>query len=159
MSETLRAVRAGLAGAAAYLVAQEIDRRMVNPRSNDLLLLGGMVTSQERLWRPLGLVMHFAAGATFGLLFQRIAAPRLPGPYWLRGMLLAQIENASLWPIVLLLDRTHIAVRRGDLAPMNQPVYFAQAVWRHLALGVLIGALLSPSDADEPVQPPSSQAA
>ncbi|MGE3272664.1 MAG: hypothetical protein AB7P40_28250 [Chloroflexota bacterium] len=156
MSGLQRPVFAGLAGAAAYLAAQEIDRRIVNPRSNDLLLLGGMVTSNERLWRPLGLLMHFAAGATFGLLFQRVAAPRLPGPYWLRGLMLAQFENATLWPLVLLLDRTHVAVKRGDLAPMNQPMYFVQAVWRHLALGVVIGALLSPADTEESVPSQSS---
>lgn len=144
MSGAARALLAGVAGAVAYLAAQEVDRRIVNPRSNDLYLLGGMVTSNEAVWKPLGLVMHLIAGAFFGLIFQRVVAPRLFGPYWLRGVLMAQFENATLWPLVLLLDRSHVAVQRGKLAPMNQPVYFAQAVWRHFALGAVMGWLLQP---------------
>lgn len=152
MSRTIRALAAGVAGAVAYLAAQEIDRRLVNEKTDDLLLLGGMVTSNESVWRPLGLLMHLSAGATFGLMFDRVAAPRLPGPSWLRGVLMAQIENTTLWPLVLLLDRTHVAVKRGALAPMNTRVYFLQAVWRHLALGAVIGLLLPRPDADEDTQ-------
>ena len=142
MNRTCRSLLAGVAGAVAYLAAQEVDRRLVNPRSNDLVLLGGMVTGDETAWRPLGLVLHLLAGASFGLLFDRVAAHRLPGPYWLRGILFAQIENTTLWPLVLLIDRTHVAVQRGQLAPLNQPIYFVQGVWRHLALGAVMGALL-----------------
>ena len=149
MSANVRALLAGVAGGVAYLAAQEVDRRVVNPRSNDLDLLGGMVTSNEAVWKPLGLVMHLMAGATFGLVFQRVVAPRLWGPYWLRGVLMAQFENATLWPLVLLLDRSHVAVQRGKLAPMNQPVYFLQAVWRHFALGAVMGWLLQPATAPD----------
>lgn len=150
MSGACRALLAGVAGAAAYLTAQEADRRLMNPRSNDLVLLGGMVTGNEAAWRPLGLVMHLLAGASFGLLFDRVAAARLPGPYWLRGILFAQLENTTLWPLVLLIDRNHVAVKRGKLAPLNQPVYFVQGVWRHVALGAVIGALLRPDSAHSP---------
>ena len=149
MSANVRALLAGVAGGVAYLAAQEVDRRVVNPRSNDLDLLGGMVTSNEAVWKPLGLVMHLMAGATFGLVFQHTVAPRLWGPYWLRGVLMAQFENATLWPLVLLLDRSHVAVQRGKLAPMNQPVYFLQAVWRHFALGAVMGWLLQPATAPD----------
>ena len=144
MNRTARALLAGVAGAVAYLVAQEADRRIANPKSDDLLLLGGMVTGNETVWRPLGLVMHLLAGAQFGLLFDRVAASYLPGPYWLRGILFAQIENTSLWPLVILIDRHHPAVKRGKLSPLNQPVYFVQGVWRHVVLGAVIGALLQP---------------
>src|SRR5215203_4669021 len=114
MRRARAALLAGLGGGLAYLAAQEIDRRMVNPRSNDLVLLGGLVTDNSAVWRPLGLVMHLLASATFGLLFETMVAPRLPGPYWLRGVIMAQTENVTLWPLVLLIDRTHIAVKRGD---------------------------------------------
>ncbi|MCC6989542.1 MAG: hypothetical protein IT181_11125 [Acidobacteria bacterium] len=143
-----RALVAGGAGAVAYLAAQELDRKVANPRSNDLILLGGMVTRKERCWTPLGMVMHLLAGASFGVIFEAVVAPRLRGPYWLRGILMAQAENASLWPLVLMLDRTHPAVRSGALAPMNTPVYFAQAVWRHLALGAVMGLILGAPDAE-----------
>ena len=133
---------AGLAGGLAYLAAQEIDRRVANPCSNDLVLLGGLVTERERIWRPLGLVLHLLAAATFGLIFDVVVAPRLPGPYWLRGVVMAQAENAGLWPLVLLINRSHPAVKRGDLASLTQPTYFLQEAWRHLALGAVLGVVL-----------------
>lgn len=144
MSRPTRAAAAGVAGAFAYLLAQELDRRIVNPRSNDLILLGGLVTSRSAAWRPLGLVLHLVAGVSFGLIFEAIVAPRLFGPYWLRGIVMALVENVTLWPIVILLDRVHPAIQSGDLAPMNRPVYFGQEVWRHLALGTVLGLLLGP---------------
>jgi hypothetical protein len=132
----------GAVAAVAYLAEQEFDRRLVEPRSDDLQLLGGMVTSDPALWRPLGLMMHLGAGAAFGLGFERIAAPRLPGPYWLRGLLAAQLENALLWPLLLIVESRHPAVRTGALAPLNHPRYFLQAVARHAALGLVLGILL-----------------
>jgi hypothetical protein len=146
-----RALAAGVAGAVAYLAAQELDRKLGNPRSNDMILLGGMVTQRESAWTPLGTVMHLLAGATFGVVFETVVAPRLRGPYWLRGIVMAQVENASLWPVVMLLDRTHPAVASGALAPMNRRVYFAQAAWRHLALGAVMGLVLGPPDDDDGV--------
>ncbi len=144
MSRTTRAAGAGIAGAIAYLVAQEVDRRVVERRANDLILLGGLVTERRAIWQPLGLALHLLAGASFGLIFDRLVASRLPGPYWLRGLLLAQIENVTLWPLVLLIDRSHVAVKSGELARLNRPSYFGQAVWRHAALGAVMGALLDP---------------
>jgi len=148
MSRVWAALGAGVGGGIAYLAAQEIDRRLLNPRSNDLLLVGGLVTSRRSAWKPLGLALHLLAAAVFGLIFQAVVAPRLPGPYWLRGLLMAQIENVLLWPLIPLLDRVHVAVKSGDLAPMHRKVYFAQAVWRHVALGATIGALLGRSTTD-----------
>ena len=140
-----RSVGAGLAAGVAYLVAQEIDRRITNPRSNDLILVGGLVTRRPDLWRPLGLVNHLLASVTFAFIFDRIVAPRLFGPYWLRGVLTFQAENAGSWPLVLLIDRFHPAVKVGQMARLNRPIYFAQEVWRHLAFGVVLGALLAPA--------------
>ena len=135
---------AGVAAALAYLAEQEIDRRLVNPCSNDLDLLGGLVTDDDRFWLPPGLAMHLSAGAAFGIVFDRVIAGRLPGPYWLRGVTMAQVENAALWPLIPILDRVHPAVRRGRLTPMHRRAYFAQAVLRHLALGAALGLLLDP---------------
>ena len=152
MSGLLRVVGAGLAAGTAYLVAQEIDRRITNPRSDDLILVGGLVTRRPDLWRRLGLVNHMLASVTFGLLFHWIVAPRLPGPYWLRGLLTFQAENAATWPLVLLIDRFHPAVKTGDMAPLNRPIYFAQAAWRHLAFGVVLGALLTPPGKNDAIK-------
>ena len=92
-----------------------------------------------------GLVLHLLGGVSLGLVFERWAKRHLWGPSWLRGIVLVQIENASLWPICLLLDRFHPLIRSGELAPLNTPAGFFQQAWRHLALGVVIGALLGPA--------------
>ena len=147
-SELGRPALAGATAALAYLAEQEIDRQAVNRRSNDLDLLGGLVTGHEWLWRPLGLAMHLSAGAAFGVVFDRVVAGRLPGPYWLRGVTMAQVENTALWPLIPILDRVHPAVKRGRLAPMHRRVYFAQAVLRHAALGAALGLLLDPRGRD-----------
>jgi hypothetical protein len=146
MSSLPRVVGAGLAAGFAYLAAQEVDRRFANPRSNDLILVGGLVTARPSLWRPLGLVNHMLASVTFAFIFDWLVAPRLWGPNWLRGLLTFQTENALSWPLVLLIDRFHPAVKAGEMAPLNRPIYFAQAAWRHLAFGVVLGWLLAPED-------------
>lgn len=144
MTRVARAAMAGVAGAVAYLVEQELDRRVANPRSNDLVLLGGLVTSNAAVWHPLGFGMHLAAGAVFGVVFDAIVAPLLRGPYWLRGVVMGQVENVALWPLIVLVDRVHPAVRSGTIAPLNRPVYFAQSVLRHVALGAVLGLVLGP---------------
>ena len=147
MSGLARSAAAGVAAALAYLAEQEIDRGLVNPRSDDLELLGGLLAPDARHRHALGLALHLGAGAAIGIVFDRLLAPRLVGPYWLRGVAMAQVENAALWPLVAVLDRVHPAVRRGRLAPLNRPVYFLQASLRHLALGAVLGLLLAPGRA------------
>jgi hypothetical protein len=139
MAAFARTAAVGALAALAYLAEQEVDRRLMNPRSDDLVLLGGLVTGRHRWWRPIGLTMHLTAGAVFALIFDRLVARRLVGPYWFRGVAFAQLENAALWPVLLLIDRFHPAVRRGVIAPTARPLYFAQSVLRHLALGSTLG--------------------
>ena len=148
MGPLARPAAAGVAAALAYLAEQEIDRRVIDCRSDDLELLGGLVTSDSRWWPSLGLALHLAAGASFGIIFDRLVAPRLWGPYWLRGVTMAQVENVVLWPVLIVLDRVHPGVRSGRLAPFNRPVYFLQAVLRHLTLGAVLGLLLGPAGRD-----------
>lgn len=149
MSGVLRTIGAGIAAGSAYLVAQEIDRRITNPRSDDLILVGGLVTTRPDRWRLLGLINHMLASITFAFIFKWIVAPRLFGPYWLRGIVTFQAESAGFWPLVILLDRIHPAVKTGDLAPLNRRVYFLQEVWRHLAFGAVLGWLLTPDEEDD----------
>ena len=144
---------AGLAGAVAYLLAQQVDRRIANPRSNDLVLLGGPFTGRPRRRLLVGLVLHLLGGVSMGLFFERYARERLWGPTWLRGIVLVQAENATLFPLVWGMDRAHPAVTSGDLAPMWNAAYFVQQAWRHLALGAVMGAVLGPPpEAVEPAE-------
>src|SRR5262249_4592219 len=146
MSIPVRVVAAGLAAGCAYLAAQEVDRRIANPRSDDILLVGGLATARPRLWWPVGIFGHVFISLLFASGFVWIVGPRLSGPYWLRGLLTFQVENAVTLPAVLLTDKSHPAVQSGDVAPMTNPVYVAQATWRHLAFGTVLGWLLSPED-------------
>lgn len=150
MTRVVRGVLAGVAGALAYLAEQELDRRVANPRSDDLVLLGGMLTARSSAWRPLGLGIHLTAGAVFGVVFESIVAPLLRGPYWLRGAIMGQVENALLWPLIPIIDRIHPAIRVGALSPLNRPVYFAQAVLRHVALGAVLGLVLGSPRVERP---------
>lgn len=143
----LQAFWAGVAAAIAYLGAQELDRRLAEPRSNDLVLVGGLVSERPSAWRPLGLILHLLAGGVFGVVFERVVAPKLAGPYWLRGVMMAQLENLTLFPLLIPIDRTHPAIASGALAPTFTLAYFWQSVWRHLALGAVLGALLTPRTA------------
>jgi hypothetical protein len=146
MSGLVRVVGAGLAAGLAYVAAQEVDRRIANPRSDDLILVGALVTSRPSLWRPVGLLNHLLASVMFAIVFNWIVAPRLHGPYWLRGLLAFQVENFGSLPLVVLTDRFNPAVTSGALAPMCQPIYVAQATWRHLWFGLVLGWLLTPEE-------------
>jgi hypothetical protein len=143
--QTTLAAASGVVAALAYLAAQEVDRRLVASRTDDLELLAGAFSANPRVWRPLGLAMHLTAGAVFGVVFDRIVAPRLIGPGWLRGLLFAQVENATLFPIVGFIDRFHPAIRRGTMLPLGSWRYFGQSIWRHVALGVVLGLLWRPT--------------
>ena len=92
-------------------------------------------------------MLHVLGGVSLGLAFEGFVARRLRGPYLLRGIVMVQVESALVFPSVFLFDRTHPAVKSGELAPLGRPVYFAQQAWRHLALGAVIGALLGPDGA------------
>jgi len=144
MPHLVRVVCAGFGAGLAYLLAQEVDRKLANPRSDDLVLVGGFVTRDPGLWRPIGAFNHFFVSVAFAVIYDRFLASRLPGPPWLRGALAFQAENAVTWPLVMLCDRYHPAVQAQALSRLNRPVYFLQEIWRHLAFGVALGLLVPP---------------
>ena len=73
-------------------------------------------------------------GTVFGLTHHG-----LPGPLWVRGLLFGQAENLVLWPVIVVLDRLHPAIRQGALPRFNRPVVFLQEVFRHVVYGVTLG--------------------
>lgn len=115
---------------------------MLSFPGDDLKLLGMLATRRDPAWRVVGLALHAANGAALGLVYGAVARNRLPGSPVLRGLLLGQLENAALWPVIpLLVDRYHPAVRAGRLPRLNTPAYAAQALLRHVAYGAVLGGV------------------
>ncbi|HEY8598515.1 MAG TPA: DUF6789 family protein [Thermomicrobiales bacterium] len=135
-----RAAVAGAAGAGAYLAEMAVDLPLLDCPTDDLLLLGGLVTRDRRIWPLLGGVLHFTNGMALAQVYA-LVEHRLPGPPWARGVLFTLIENTLLWAIVPLFDRYHPAIREGKLPKMNRPVPFLQQVLRHIAYGAVLGAV------------------
>ncbi len=137
-----RAGLAGLAGAAAYLAEQYLDMRLLRFGGDDVRLLGQALTRRDPAWRVAGLAVHASNGIALSLIYAALLRNRLPGAPVLRGLLLGQVENAALWPLVpLVIDRFHPAIRDGLMPRLNTPAYAAQAILRHLAYGAVLGSV------------------
>jgi hypothetical protein len=138
-------VRRSLGGAAAGALAagvwaaqQPLDKRAFRSDYDDVELLGKLVT-RAPAWPVVGLLIHIQNGALFGAVYAWLR-PALPGPPALTGALSGLVEHAGLWPLTRLLDRVHPA--RDELTPLaGNRRAFAQASWRHLLFGVLVGVI------------------
>lgn len=135
-----RGALAGLAGIAAWVAVMPLDKRLFATRYDDVQMLG-MAFTRGRAWLPLGLALHAANGAIFGLLYARLAAPRLPGVPWQRGLLAASAENAALSTFTPLVDHLHPGIRSGATGRMATPRALAQGVLRHMVFGAVLGAV------------------
>lgn len=152
LARTARGALAGAAAAAVWWAQQPLDRRVFGVPYDDTELLGKFVT-RGRAWPAVGLAMHLGNGALFGALYAN-AAPHLPLPSWARGPAAAMAEHLGSWPAVGLTDRMHPA--REELPKLaGDPRAFAQATWRHLLFGVVLGELERRFNAPEqPEVPP-----
>ena len=149
-AKTVRGALAGAVAAGVWAAQQPLDKRVFGVDYDDTELLGKLVT-QGPAWRPVGLAMHLANGAAFGAAYAA-AAPSVQLPSWARGPLAAMAEHASTWPLTSLL-RLHPAAK--DFPPLfGNPRAIAQATWRHMLFGVVLGELErrlnAPEDADVP---------
>ncbi|MCS7001617.1 MAG: hypothetical protein NZ518_02095 [Dehalococcoidia bacterium] len=133
---------AGAAGSLAYLIEQAADIALFKDPTDDVKLLGMVVTRRTPWWLLIGLPTHYVNGALLGMLYATVVEPRLPGPGWLKGLILAQVENYALWQILIrVVDRVHPAVREGKLPTYDRPTPFVQGVLRHVAYGVALGGV------------------
>jgi hypothetical protein len=82
--------------------------------------------------------MHLANSAIFGLVYAKFAHDRLPGPPWLRGVVVANVENAALFPLARI-ERHHPGIRHGELDSYQNRTAFLQNVARHVAFGAVLG--------------------
>jgi hypothetical protein len=143
-----RMARGALAGglaAGAWALQQPFDQRVFRCSYDDVEVLGRALAPRagRDRWYPLGLALHVQNGALFGAAYAGVVAPLLAGasvPPAVRGLLVAQVENVALWPLGRLSDRFHPA--RGELPRLTgNRRALAQATWRHLLFGVVLGEL------------------
>jgi hypothetical protein len=137
-TRTLRGAVSGALAATAWALQQPLDKRVFASRFDDVELLGKAVTRGDG-WYPVGLGMHMLNGAMFGGVYANLA-PRMGIAPPLRGPAAAMVENFATWPLVAVTDRLHPA--RDELPRLaGSRAALAQATWRHLLFGVILGEL------------------
>lgn len=150
-AQTARGAIAGAVAAGVWAAQQPLDKRVFGVDYDDTELLGKFIT-RGPAWPAVGTAIHVANGAAFGAAYA-VLAPRLPLPSWARGPFAALVEHASTWPLTTLTDRLHPA-RKEMPSLSTSGRALAQATWRHLLFGVVLGELErrlnAPEDPDVP---------
>jgi hypothetical protein len=137
-AKTVRGAFAGMVAAGVWLAQQPLDKPVFGVDYDDSELLGKAIT-RGRAWPVVGTAMHLTNGAVLGALYSNVA-PRMPLPSWSRGPLVALAEHVATWPLTLAVDRVHPA--RAELPRLaGDARAFAQATWRHLLFGIVLGEL------------------
>ena len=136
----MRASAAGAAAAIVWGLAEPLDQRLMGYDYSDVALLGKAVTRGPR-WRVAGFAIHAANGAVFGLVFDGLRDRAPIGPRRL-AVAMALAEHATLYPLCWFVDRHHPARGEPGVPPLlTSPRAFAQATWRHLVFGTVLGRL------------------
>jgi hypothetical protein len=137
-AKTVRGAVAGAVAAGVWAAQQPLDKPVFGCPYDDTELLGKAIT-RGTAWPLVGIVMHLGNGALIGAAYANVA-PRLPLPSWSRGPIVALIEHLASWPLTVTVDRVHPA--RDELPKLaGSWRAFAQATWRHLLFGVVMGEL------------------
>jgi len=137
--QTLRGALAGAVAAGVWAAQQPLDKRVFGVAYDDVEILGKLVTRRPVPARLIGTAVHLANGALFGAVYANVA-PRLPLPSWARGPAVALAENVALWPVGRVSDRFHPARDEMPVLTGNRAA-LAQATWRHLLFGAVLGEL------------------
>jgi hypothetical protein len=153
-TRSLRGAVCGAAAAAVWALQQPLDKAVFRSRYDDVELLGRAVAG-DGAWYPAGLFLHLQNGAMFGAVYANVA-PALPLPPALRGPAMALGEHFLFWPLAGVSDRVHPA--RADLPGLaGNRRAFAQAIWRHLLFGFVLGELERRLNAEPEPAPPESE--
>jgi hypothetical protein len=132
-------LRGGLSGAlaaAVWAAQQPLDKRVFRFPFDDVELLGKALTRRSG-WRLLGTAIHLANGALFGGSYA-VLRDRVPLHPRLRGPAVGLGEHLASWPATALTDALHPA--RAELPRLRgSRRAFAQATWRHLLFGLVLG--------------------
>ena len=128
---------AGAVGTLVWAALEPIDRRVFRHDYSDVALLGKAFT-RGRGWLPLGLAIHAANGALFGLALYEIAERR-GGDRRRLALRLALIEHLALFSTGALVDRFHPARGEAGVAKLFSVKAFGQATVRHAVFGLVLG--------------------
>jgi hypothetical protein len=138
-------VQAGLAGAVAataWGLVEPLDQRWFRFPYSDIAILGKLATRGPR-WRAVGWTLHIVNGAVAGLVFWALFERVGTNAFWF-AIAFAMVEHLATYPLTLLSDRFHPARGAPELPPMARSGRaFAQATFRHLLFGVVLGVLVS----------------
>ncbi|MGI8461401.1 MAG: hypothetical protein ACR2OC_07160 [Solirubrobacterales bacterium] len=138
MNRAANGAAAGAIAAAVWAAQQPLDKRVFGCDYDDVELLGKLVTRGSG-WRPIGLAMHLGNGAFFGAVESsvrdRLGLAALPA-----ALAAAVAEHVGLWPMGRISDRFHPARRELPRLTGNRAA-FAQATWRHLLFGAILGVV------------------
>lgn len=135
-----RAAAAGATAAAVWALQEPLDQRLVGCDYSDVAVLGKALTNGGGWW-PVGLAVHLANGALFGLVFHE-ARNRWPKRPRALAVGMALGEHVALYPLCYFVDRSH--PRRGEsgIPPLlENRRAFAQATWRHALFGLVLSRL------------------
>jgi hypothetical protein len=136
-TRTLRGALAGALAAGVWAAQQPLDKRVFGVDYDDAALLGRFL-ARGRWVLPIGTAVHLSNGALFGAVYANLA-PRVPLPAWARGPVAGLAEHPATWPATCVLARVPAA---RELPPLwGSSRAFAQATWRHLLFGAVLGEL------------------
>jgi hypothetical protein len=140
VSPAARAATAGAGAALLWATLEPLDRRLFRCDYSDVALLGKAVT-RGPAWPALGLAMHAANGAVFGVAFDALRR-RVPVEGRRLALGLALAEHVGLWPLCHLVDRYHPARGEPGVPPLlRNRRAFGQATLRHAVFGLALGRL------------------
>lgn len=138
LTRSANGAAAGMAAALVWAAQQPLDKQLSGSGYDDVELLGKLAT-RDAAWPFAGLALHAANGALFGAAYAQLK-PFLPGPPVARAITCALAEHALSWPFVRVSDRLHPA--RKELPRLaGDRRALAQATWRHLLFGAVLGVL------------------
>ena len=135
----VRSAAAGALAAAVWAAQEPLDQRVVGYDYSDVALLGKAVT-RGPAWRSVGLGIHMANGALFGLVYHE-ARTRLRVDPMRLALGMATAERLALFSLGALVDRYHPARGEPGLPPIFTKRAFVQATWRHGLFGWTLGRL------------------
>lgn len=140
-TRTLRGAVCGAIAAAVWALQQPLDKLVFRSRYDDVEILGRLITRGDG-WYPAGLALHMQLGALFGATYADLA-PTLPLPPAARGPAVALVDHLVSWPLVrVVADRYASGAAGAELPALaGNRRAFAQATWRHLLFGLVLGEL------------------